>query len=53
MRILATMAIITAIDEGIILDNNKLNPISVTPKLLGEKNNNVEMTPTRTHEFIK
>ena len=39
IRIRPIMAMITAIDEGMIFDNRRLNPTSVIPKLLGESNN--------------
>jgi hypothetical protein len=47
------IAINTAIEEGIIFESNKLNPISVIPKLLGEKNNIVDIRPTNVHALIK
>lgn len=39
-------------DEGTILDKSRLNPISVIPKLLGEKKNIVEKIPTNVQLVI-
>lgn len=46
-------AISTAIDVGTIFDKSRLNPISVIPKLLGEKNNMLEMIPTNAQLAMK
>lgn len=41
------MAIITAIDDGMIFVKRRLNPTSVIPKLLGDSNNTDVMKPIK------
>jgi hypothetical protein len=37
----------TAIDDGIMIDNRRLKLISEIPKLLGENRNAVDISPTK------
>lgn len=43
----------TAKEDGNILESNKLRLISPKPNVLGEKSNNLEITPVNAVEPIK